>query len=266
MTAFGDRLKSLFATKGLSTYQAGAELGYGRTSKLYKLLGNEVEPSFPTMVDILRKWPDISADWLLLGEGPMTRAALEQAADEHPRQVQLILETPGENNVAHVPIRAQAGYANATDPSAIADELIAYSLPIFKRGVFVSFDVEGDSMQPTFSNHDIVICTQVRDFDLLRPGHCYVVVMHDNVLVKRILTQYRRGDEGMTLHSDNQAYAPYEVPAQDVKELWLVKACLTTNIPANEQQLHDRLVTVLEALGANYDQIKTFLEERLTAV
>ncbi len=262
--AVAGRLRQFFTEKQYTTYRASQELGYGKSTKLNKIMSGETGPSLQTLSELTQTFPELSIDWLVTGEGTMLRqseAPVTAASEEAPRSVTLVIEQQGKDNIIHVPIRAQAGYALAYDKKAYEHDLTPYSLPILQNGLFRSFDVEGDSMEPTFSNHDIVVCKQIPKPEMMRPGHCYVVVMDDNVLVKRILKQIRPNDRTLLLHSDNQAYAPFEMATSDIKELWLVRARLSTDIPSSEQELQGRLLTVLEALGADYQALRRYVEE-----
>ena len=66
------RVQQVLQHYGLNASSATQKLGYSTTSKLYNILKGS-EPSYPTLVDFLRQWPDLSPDWLMLGQGPMLR-------------------------------------------------------------------------------------------------------------------------------------------------------------------------------------------------
>ena len=114
----GGRIKQLFDHYKLSTYEANNRLGYSRTSKLYKVLKNEVRPGYETIVDLLASFPDVSADWLLMGQGQMLQAGATDAAKPALAQHQVVrgdkvvvtVDDKGIENTVLVPIPAQAGY------------------------------------------------------------------------------------------------------------------------------------------------------------
>ena len=150
------------------------------------------------------------------------------------RRQELLDQLTPQDAILYIPARAQAGYSYTTDANALLEELTSFSLPMFPRGVFRAFDVSGNSMVPTFANADMVICKQVQNgWRNVAPGHCYVVVLNDNVVVKRINRQIRDGDATIVLHSDNSSYAPFEVALADVHEVWQVQAFLSRNVPSS---------------------------------
>ncbi len=252
------------------------KLGYERSSKLYKLLKKEAKPGFDTLDDLLMAWPEVSAEWLMRGEGPMLKggtmpapvATSETALTEAggwlspERRQELLDQLTPQDAILYIPAKAQAGYSYTTDLNALLDELTSFSLPMFARGVFRAFDVSGNSMVPTFANADVVICREVLDgWRNVAPGHCYVVVMNDNVVVKRINRQVRDTDTTLVLHSDNSGYPPYEVAREDVREIWQVQAFLSRNVPSNNAQLRARLREILDAIGPDSEILREYVPE-----
>ena len=67
------RIQHMLDHYGLNANNVAQKLGYATNSKMYKILQG-TEPSFPTLVDMLRSFPDVSSDWLTLGDGPMLRS------------------------------------------------------------------------------------------------------------------------------------------------------------------------------------------------
>ena len=56
---------------GLSAYQLAKNLGYEGPQKLYKLVQNKSKPGYETLMDILDKYPELRAEWLMRGQEPM---------------------------------------------------------------------------------------------------------------------------------------------------------------------------------------------------
>ena len=98
------------------------------------------------------------------------------------------------------------------------------------NGNLLAFEISGDSMYPTITNGDTVVCEPLERGDPLRDNHVYVVVT-DVVVAKRI--QQIRADgnvpDQLRLISDNDAvYKPYEVDLQDIRQILKVKCRLTS--------------------------------------
>lgn len=132
------------------------------------------------------------------------------------------------SNITLVPDRALAGYALEHQDEMFLSELPKFSIPHLE-GNLIAFEISGDSMYPTITNSDIVVCEPLEREDPLRDNNVYVVVT-DVVVAKRI-QQIKHGDhlEQLRLISDNEVYKPYEVDAQDVRQILRVKCRLTTH-------------------------------------
>lgn len=133
----------------------------------------------------------------------------------------------GRENITLVPARAVAGYALEHDDDEYLENLQKFSIPNLS-GSLIAFEISGDSMMPTITNGDIVVCENVERDTPLRDNHVYVVVT-DVVVAKRI-QQIRNGNEinSLRLISDNGAvYKPYEVALEDIRQILKVKCRLT---------------------------------------
>lgn len=135
----------------------------------------------------------------------------------------------GRENIMLVPERALAGYAMEHQDSNFMDTLQKFSIPHLE-GELIAFEINGDSMMPTITNGDIVVCEPIERGTTLRDNHVYVIVT-DVVVAKRI-QQLRNENEvtALRLISDNGAvYKPYEVELEEVRQILKVKCRLTTH-------------------------------------
>lgn len=134
----------------------------------------------------------------------------------------------GRNNITLVNERALAGYALEHQDSDFMNGLQKFSVPHLE-GDLIAFEINGDSMSPTITNGDLVVCEPLERDTTLRDNHVYVVVT-DVVVAKRI-QQIRNDNEldRLRLISDNDAvYKPYEVELEDIRQLLKVKCRLTS--------------------------------------
>lgn len=136
----------------------------------------------------------------------------------------------GRANITLVPQRAMAGYALESQADGFLDDLPKFSIPNMD-GSLVAFEINGDSMYPTITNGDIVVCEPLDNDDPLRDNTVYVVVT-DVVVAKRIQQIRGEGDSPAQLRliSDNGAvYKPYEVDSEDIRQILRVKCRLTSH-------------------------------------
>ncbi|MDA3930186.1 MAG: LexA family transcriptional regulator [Prolixibacteraceae bacterium] len=149
------------------------------------------------------------------------------------RVLSTVVDTQNEERICIVPVKASAGYLNGlTDPEYVA-ELPHFALPVrelSQGNSYRVFQIKGDSMLPVPSGA-YIFCSYVESLDGIRDGKPYIVLTADEgVLYKRV---FNRNEEDGTLlmKSDNEAYEPYSVAADQVLEVWQSIGFLTFDLP-----------------------------------
>lgn len=74
-----ERIMQVMTQKGLTSSQFAESIGIQRAAMSHITSGRN-NPSLDVMKKILERFPDISADWLLMEKGPMTRGTQPTAA------------------------------------------------------------------------------------------------------------------------------------------------------------------------------------------
>lgn len=133
-----------------------------------------------------------------------------------------------------VGVKAQAGYVRGYEQVDFMEGLEKYSLPpgVHPGGAQWSyFEIDGDSMEPTFSSGDIILASMVHteDWQDIKNLNVYVVLTADALLVKRI---FRRSETEWLLISDNtEAYPQRTIPVSELKELWVFRRHIHSKVP-----------------------------------
>jgi phage repressor protein C with HTH and peptisase S24 domain len=133
-----------------------------------------------------------------------------------------------------VGVKAQAGYVKGFEQVDYIETLEQYSLPPGVNpigAVWRYFEVDGDSMEPTFSSGDVVLATMVphEDWQDIKDFYVYVIHTNDQLLIKRI---YKKSETEWVLISDNEDVAPQLVlPIENVKQLWLFRRQIRSKVP-----------------------------------
>lgn len=133
----------------------------------------------------------------------------------------------GRANISLVPDKALAGYAINHDENGYINSLQRFSVPGLE-GNLIAFEISGNSMEPTITNGDIVVCEPLERNEPIRDNSVYVVVT-DVVVAKRI-QQIKENNHlaSLRLISDNSAtYKPYDVEPEEVRQILKVKCRLT---------------------------------------
>lgn len=124
-----------------------------------------------------------------------------------------------------IPFDAVAGPGNPV----YEDERIEdyYTVSEFKDSDFL-IRVKGDSMSPHFTGGDLLACKRIAmdQTYFLQWGRCYVILTRSQgAMVKRVQPSGRDG--WIKCVSDNDKYAPFEVPMDDVVSVALVNGSIS---------------------------------------
>jgi transcriptional regulator with XRE-family HTH domain len=160
----------------------------------------------------------------------------------------------GTNEIQLVPVKAAAGYlAGYADPEFL-DELNTFTLPMLAPGTYRAFEIVGDSMLPTPSG-SVIVGEKVDDVEEVKSNNTYIVISRNEGIVYKRVLKNTRAKNKFTLISDNTAYQPYNISAEDVIELWKATMIISK---ANTQQRWDvnQLANVVSDLQAQVSQLK----------
>jgi phage repressor protein C with HTH and peptisase S24 domain len=144
--------------------------------------------------------------------------------------------------IVYVPTAAHAGYTDQyNDPVFMAD-LVSFSLPDyrFQHGTYRCFDIVGDSMEPSLYAGDKVVCSFVDNNNLyssVRNNLVYVIVLDGSIVVKRVKNKVKESGI-IELLSDNNYYQPYEIPVNEIKEIWHVEVKISPYLPSPNNIRH----------------------------
>lgn len=136
--------------------------------------------------------------------------------------------------VPMVPFKAQAGYVRSFDQIEFLDTLEKYALPpaVDHRGaIWRYFEIGGDSMEPSFHEGDIVLCSQVpyEDWQHIRNFYVYVLITHDGMFIKRV---YQKTiDEWVLISENDKLYDQVLIDAKSIRELWVMRRHIVNKAP-----------------------------------
>ncbi|MBN3034020.1 MAG: helix-turn-helix transcriptional regulator [Bacteroidales bacterium] len=77
MSDFRERIRMIMEHEGLNARELAAALDV-QASAISHILSGRNNPGLEMVQRILIRFPEISADWMILGEGPMTKYLREQ--------------------------------------------------------------------------------------------------------------------------------------------------------------------------------------------
>ncbi len=218
-------------------------------------------------IELLRKAVErykINPVYVYTGEGPMFMSEEDHRSF---RVLTIVTDAQEDERIVHVPVPAQAGYAGELSNPTFIQELPTFSLPDYKYkvGTHRSFDVAGDSMEPTLFEGDKVLCSFLEPTlweSSIKDSYVYVVVTRGDVVVKRLENNLKK-DKRLTLISDNSFYEPYPINAGDVREIWYVRAKISPFLPSPQnikRYLHEEMQELKEIIGRQTKMINNLNE------
>ncbi|RME96629.1 MAG: LexA family transcriptional regulator [Bacteroidetes bacterium] len=177
--------------------------------------------------------------YIFTGDGPMFMT--EEENNEY-RTLVVVTNKTEEEQIIHVPLPAQVGYAAELSNPSFIEDLPTFSLPDYKYrvGTHRSFDVEGDSMEPTLFEGDKVVCSYLEPTlweTGIKNNYVYVVVTKANVLVRRVINGIKEQNQ-IELRADNAFYDPMVLRFSDIREIWYVRARISPFLPSPENIEH----------------------------
>lgn len=161
-------------------------------------------------------------------------------------------------NMVLVDVKASAGYPSNIQEPHWYQELPAFNFPLpeFRNASFRGFQIQGDSMYPSFKPKEWVIARAVDSIKDISNNNIHVIVLKDSVLIKKV-TLDKNQPTSLHLISLNTLYPPIEVLTIDIQEIWEVTSKLIFDINSQEESasIHD-LQLAIQRLGNEIDALK----------
>ena len=217
------------------------------------LLGAYEEERADPRIDVL----EVVADLFKLSLDDLLRKDLSESKGNYLSRRRAQKLAAGRADIAFVPVKAAAGYlAGYSDPEVI-DELNTFTLPMLAGGDYRAFEIVGDSMMPTPSG-SVIVGEKVESLDDIKSNQTYIVVSKNEGIVYKRMAKNNRSKNKYTMISDNPAYQPYSLAAEDILEVWQAQMIISR---ANQQQRWD--VNQIASLVTNLQQQVSVLKKKM---
>ncbi len=240
-------IKSLRKRLGITQAQLAEKLNIKRS-----LIGayeeGRAEPKLTTLVSIARLF-DISLDSLITEDHSNEMRLVPQEANNKEGKLRVLAITVDQDNnenIELVPQRASAGYLNGYADPEFMEELPKFRLPMLSgSGTYRAFEIAGDSMLPLVSG-TVVVGRFIEDWNSIKDGTpCILLSQREGIVFKRLFNKIQ-SSAIMMLHSDNPIYPPYELPVNDILEIWEAKAFISSSFPMADISLSKLSSIVLD--------------------
>ena len=217
------------------------------------LLGAYEEERADPRMEVL----EVVADMFKLSLDDLLRKDLTESKGSYISKRRAQKMAAGRGDIPFVPVKAAAGYlAGFADPEFV-DELNTFTLPMLTGGDYRAFEIVGDSMMPTPSG-SVIVGEKIENLEELKTSNTYIVVSKtEGIVYKRVMKNNRQKNK-FTFVSDNPAYQPYTVSAEDIVEVWQAQMVISK---ANTQQRWD--VGQLASMVNNLQQQVSVLKKKM---
>lgn len=228
MANISSNLKYLRKKKGLTQQQFADTLEIKRS-----LVGAYEEDRAEPKYELLKKFAafyELSMDELINDKIDDKWKPKPKSDPANVRVLSISVDNQDRENIELVPVKASAGYMNGYGDPEFISALPKFQLPMFKQGTYRAFEIKGDSMLPLQSG-TIVVGEYLENWTDLKLGETYVIISKsDGVVYKRAGNKFKE-NRLLKLVSDNPVYEPYNIPAEEVLEIWKAKAYISTAFP-----------------------------------
>ncbi|WP_212003824.1 LexA family transcriptional regulator [Chitinophaga sp. HK235] len=152
---------------------------------------------------------------------------------KHIRILPITVDNGNEENMEYVPAKAKAGYRSGfADPDFIAG-LPKFTLPELPRGKTIRmFPISGDSMHP-IPDGSHIIAQYLEDWSYLKDNTACVLVLkggEEDIIFKLVSNRIKQQGT-LLLRSLNSNYDTFEVPINEVLEIWTFIGYLSKQLP-----------------------------------
>ena len=152
-----------------------------------------------------------------------------------------------------VPVKASAGYLSGYADPEFIETLPKASLQFIGIGTHRGFPLTGDSMLP-IPDGAIIIGKFIEEIADIKSGRTYIVVSTTGIVYKRVYTKTE--ENTLLLVSDNKIYSPYEMPFENILELWEFRCFISTKEYAADEYSLENLFQQMHGITKGIEDIK----------
>lgn len=184
----------------------------GMSASNFKGKGLNSELGGDKIAKFLSVYPDVSAEWLISGKGPML-AGNNLIREENAHYGQKLLPL----------ISADEWIDCGTQNFCFNNISRHYLIHEFSKADFL-LCVKGDAMSPKYNNEDLVACKKETSF--MPDNKIYAIRTKSmGVIIRRVSPAEK--STHITLISENKDYPPFYIPVTEVEDLALVLGAVT---------------------------------------
>lgn len=234
-------------------------LGYSSPEKLYRLKKENAKPSVDILQDLSNKFEDLDLNWYITGQGSLKKKSkivyqgdldlsVNTVADTKKSYTDntptvITVDSNDKDNIVLVPYKLKAGYLEGYNDPKFIKQLPTFRMPGLSNGIFRMFEVEGNSMFPTFPNKSYVVCQFVENWITgIKDGRVYAIISSEveDGLIKRCVNKIKKYNNLIVKSDNRRNYPTQNISPESIKEVWEFKLHLNFSVP-DPADIYDQL-------------------------
>ncbi|TVZ56929.1 helix-turn-helix protein [Lutibacter sp. Hel_I_33_5] len=246
MKNLANNLKHLRNLKGLSQEYLSEEISISR-SQLMSYESARIEPSIDTLIK-LSDYFKLPLDILIKNNLTLSKETSFIDVGNQRVLFPIMVDGSDEDLIEVIPLEASAGYLNGYSDPEYVEDLNKIKLPFLPTGKHRAFPIKGDSMLPTKSG-SYVIAKFIDDIQDVKDGRTYIILTENDGLVYKRVYDKIEEKNSLLLVSDNKFYPAFEVPKENVLEIWEYTCSINTQEYDEHELKISSIAQMLNQLG-----------------
>lgn len=242
-----DRLRKFIEYQNVSIRSFEQETGC-TSGVIQKVLSKNTDLSSRWVSNIAKNFPNLSATWLLTGEGNMLKLDEKkeynltsdgknspnvvgnnnffwdkkgsESLSSRVKPTRKLKQADKESGIPLVELSASAGLGTLDFAIETKDIIGYYVIPDFAKVDFM-MRITGNSMSPQYESGDIIACRVVSESQFIQWGKPYLIATrYQGMLLKRLFQCQEK--DCLEFRSDNPSYPPFNVNKDEITSIAIV--------------------------------------------
>lgn len=246
MKNLASNIRHLRNLKSLSQEYLSEEISISR-SQLMSYESGRTEPSVETLLKI-SDYFKLPIDILIRNNLTLSKNTSFIDIGNQRVLFPITVDSDNEDLIEIIPLEASAGYLSGYSDPEYVEDLRKIKLPFLPTGKHRAFPIKGDSMLPAKSG-SFVIAKYIEDIVEIKDGKTYIILTeNDGLVYKRVYNKIEE-NKSLLLVSDNKLYREYEIPIQNVLEIWEYTCSINTQEYDEHELKISSIAQMLNQLG-----------------
>ena len=227
------RIRAFIDYLNISDSQFSKTIGVTQ-SVIASMFQRGTEPSYKVLSAIINAYANISAEWLLRGEGSMLRERTDEAGIEGEVIPLMNEKTPSkklpvsEFNLYDIDISAGLARLFGEDGDRNKAFLGRISIPNMPK-CDGAVKVIGDSMYPLLKSGDIIAYREIHNIEAIQWGEIYILQIEYDSDISVVVKYVKKSDLGsdhVLLVSYNKEHDPKDIDVKNITAIARVILCI----------------------------------------